>query len=323
MALAVLGAGPAERRAPARPASPTSRRRCARAACARLRRAAGRRAGSSSGPSRRPARRRRSADQNFGTSLSDSTRSRLLVALRSTSLQGWPATISSLTAQVKIALTAASDLVGQRPAPRSRPSCALTSARVMLAACSLPQRGSAWRRTSASACRQLLFRLLGVAARRSARPARRKCQRRARPASRPPGPCLGDLQHRLGRERAGVGKPDGAALPRCSQRGRPWWDRCTSTPALRSAAPGWQARAEGCPTPGRLGLRLELAHRQLGQPALERGALRSGHGRSPANPRLMMELNFLNDLLTEMAQECPRQQGPCATLANSLQRPQI
>ena len=80
------------------------------------------------------------ADQNFGTSLSDSTRSRLLVALRSTSLHGLAARISSFTAQLKTAETAASVWLATIGAS-IRPIMARTSARAMLAACSLAQRG--------------------------------------------------------------------------------------------------------------------------------------------------------------------------------------
>jgi hypothetical protein len=96
------------------------------------------------------------ADQNCGISLSARTRSRLLVALRSTSLQGLPVTSSSFTAQEKIAETAASVWLATIGASMAA-IIVLMSERVIVAACSFPQRGNACRRTSASACGQDLL----------------------------------------------------------------------------------------------------------------------------------------------------------------------
>ena len=79
-----------------------------------------------------------------------------MVALRATSLQGLAGRISSLSAHEKIAETAASVWFATIGASMLR-IIVLTSPRVMVAACSLPQRGSACLRVSASACFQLLL----------------------------------------------------------------------------------------------------------------------------------------------------------------------
>jgi hypothetical protein len=90
------------------------------------------------------------ADQNFGISDSDKTRSRLFVPLRATSLHGLLLTISSRIAQVKIALAAASTWFAKIAAAMLRMT-ALTSARGIESASSLPQRGRRHLLTSASA----------------------------------------------------------------------------------------------------------------------------------------------------------------------------
>jgi hypothetical protein len=100
-----------------------------------------------------------SARQNFGISESDNTRSRLAVALRATSLHGFSESISSLIAQLKIALAAASTWLATVGLSTAR-IVALTSARLIEAASSLPHRGRRKRRTRASACRQDLFSFL-------------------------------------------------------------------------------------------------------------------------------------------------------------------
>ena len=77
--------------------------------------------------------------------------------MRSMPRQGLAAMISCLAAHEKTALTAARTWLASTGASM-RLIIALTSARLMLAACSFAQRGSAWRRISLSACAQLLFR---------------------------------------------------------------------------------------------------------------------------------------------------------------------
>jgi hypothetical protein len=78
------------------------------------------------------------AAQNFGISLSARTRSRSVVGLRSTPLHGlMPVNFSSLIAHEKIAEAAARVWLAAIGAPRA--IIALTSLRVIAAACSAPQ----------------------------------------------------------------------------------------------------------------------------------------------------------------------------------------
>jgi len=133
-----------------------------------------------------------------------STRSRLLVALRWTSLHGFAGRISSFNAQEKIADTAASVWFATIGASMP-PIIAFTSARVIVAACSLPQRGSAWRRISLSPCRQLLLRRLACCSRyRAARSAKVPAPRFARflgcrvLAARHGEHCFGSERPRIG-----------------------------------------------------------------------------------------------------------------------------
>src|SRR5262249_20555152 len=96
------------------------------------------------------------ADQNRGTSESDSTRSRLRVSLSSIPAHGLAVTTSCLTAHVKMALAAALTWLATTGA-WTRPTTARTSLRVIDLASSLLHRGRRCLRTRASACRQDLF----------------------------------------------------------------------------------------------------------------------------------------------------------------------
>ena len=98
------------------------------------------------------------AVQNLGISLSDNTRSRLLVSFRSTPWQGLTSTPpnSSRIAHANIADAEASVWFATTGAVM-RAIVDLTSEREMSAARSLAHRGSRCLRTSASACRQDLF----------------------------------------------------------------------------------------------------------------------------------------------------------------------
>ena len=102
--------------------------------------------------------------QNAAISASLSTRSRLVVSFLSTPEHGFAAMISCRTAQLKIALAAARTWFARMGAAMAA-MAALTSARLMLPMSSLAQRGSRYLVTSASACRQLLFRLLACSLR--------------------------------------------------------------------------------------------------------------------------------------------------------------
>src|SRR5262249_2892528 len=91
--------------------------------------------------------------QNRGSSLSDKTRSLLLVALRSTLVQGLTLMISSRSAQEKIAEAAARVWLAVTGAVIERIN-ALTSDRLIVLAGNLPQRWIKCLSTRAAACFQ-------------------------------------------------------------------------------------------------------------------------------------------------------------------------
>jgi hypothetical protein len=161
------------------------------------------------------------ADQNCGISLSAKILSRLRVALRSTSLQGLPATNSSFTPHEKIAETAAKVWFATMGASMLA-IIVLMSERVIVAACSLPQRGSACRRTRASACRQdLLCRFAHCSTYRSASSANVPLLRSAFFSAAGSCPRATASMASAASVRASL-RPIAPASPMWSQRGRPW-----------------------------------------------------------------------------------------------------
>ena len=172
MRLRVLGAGPTERRRPARRARSTSRPRCARGACGDFTRTLAREQDQlQRGASQQPDCRTRSRTSAFRCPTTR-VRAAWFCAGRP-ACRDCLSPISSRIAQEKIAEADANTWFASTGAAMAA-TAALTSAREISAAGSLPHRGSQLLATSYSACFQLLFSSWR-AARRTGRPVPRTC----------------------------------------------------------------------------------------------------------------------------------------------------
>ena len=161
------------------------------------------------------------AVQNLGTSQSARTRSRLLVALRSTPRHGLAVTSSSFDRPAEDRRRRGQHLVGQHgrldPGHHRADVGAGDARRLQLA----PSRQQVAPHQGVGLPPGLVL-LLGVLLDVRG-PARRRCRRRARPASRRPGPYpwRPPASSRRPAVRASA-SPMAPTSPRCNQRGRPW-----------------------------------------------------------------------------------------------------
>ena len=208
------------------------------------------------------------AVQNFGTSLSARTRSRLLVALRSTPRQGLAATISCFAAQEKIAEAAASTWLASTGAS-IRAIMVRTSARVIDRRLQLAPARQQVTLHERVGLLPALVALLGVASRDSvtASSAKVPAPRSARFSA------AGSLPRATASmvsaaKRAGVRQPDGSGVAQV-QPARPAVVRIDALPRLRAGRlhPDGESALQGVPHHVGVTLGLELAHRQLGQAA--------------------------------------------------------